>query len=102
MTFSEVKRAIEAYNNRTRRDYQIKANMDYKQVLLLGRVIGQCLGGKDELPPVDEFYSEFFSEELKARREEEEQKRRTQQSVANFLNFANAFNKRFRGVQDDV
>lgn len=55
--------------------------------MVIVKGVNKVLTGKGEIPSLTELYPELFPEE--AIMEE-----RTKKSIANFINFANSFNKR--------
>lgn len=88
MTIGEVYRAGEAYRERLKD----RAYFDYTQALTIGLFIGSAFSGKSA-PSIEEIYPDFF--ESNEAIEEAREEARVNKSVANFINFANAFNKRF-------
>ena len=90
MTVGEAGRAIDAYNER-RRD---KAYFDYTQAMTIGAFIGSMFSSKAP-PKLEEIYPDFFGGEDKEELEQAEQERRDEISAANFIKFANAFNRNY-------
>lgn len=89
MTVGEVSRAIDAFNTQ-RRD---KAYFDYTQAMTIGLFIGSVFSSK-EPPTLEEIYPDLFDEE-KEELEQIEQAKRDERSAANFIKFANAFNRNY-------
>ena len=85
MTVGEVTRACNAYNDR-RRDM---AYFAYTNAMTVGLYVGSMFSSKSP-PTLHDIYPEFFEEN-----EEAEQTIQDSKSVANFINFANAFNRNF-------
>lgn len=89
MTVGEVSRAIDAFNTQ-RRD---KAYFDYTQAMTIGLFISSVFSSK-EPPTLEEIYPDLFDEE-KEELEQIEQAKRDERSAANFIKFANAFNRNY-------
>ena len=84
MTIGEVDRYIKGYIFREDRNTKYKAKMDYLLARTIVSGIGASFNGKP-MPTIYQCYPDFFDEEAD----------RTRQSVANFINFAKDFNRRF-------
>lgn len=84
MTIGEADRACTAYHER-RKD---EAYFAYTNAMAVGMFVGSMFGGKP--PKIHDIYPELFP-----RDEEVEQTVQDSKSAANFINFANAFNKGF-------
>lgn len=82
MTVGEAVRAYKAYEER-RKD---TAYFGYMNAMTVGLFIGSMFGSKP--PTINDIYPEFFPKD-----EEVEETRQTADSAANFINFANAFNR---------
>ena len=89
MTVGEACRVIDAYNAQ-RRD---RAYFDYTQAMTIGLFISTMFGPKSP-PSLEEIYPDLFDEEAEEL-EQIEQEKRDERSAANFIKFANAFNRRF-------
>ena len=85
MTVGEAVRACDAYNDR-RRDM---AYFAYTNAMTVGLYVGSMFSSKSP-PTLHDIYPEFFEEN-----EEAEQVIQDSKSAANFINFANAFNRNF-------
>lgn len=85
MTIGEAVRACEAYQDR-RRD---RAYFAYMEAMTVGLFVSSMFGSKSP-PKIQDIYPDLFSEN-----EEAEQEQRADASVQNFINFANAFNRKF-------
>ena len=89
MTVGEAARAIDAYNTR-RRD---RAYFDYTQAMTIGAFIGSMFSSKSP-PALEDLYPDLFDEEAEEL-EQIEQEKRDERSAANFIKFANAFNRNY-------
>ena len=89
MTVGEASRALDAHNTR-KRD---KAYFDYTQAMTIGLFIGSMFSSKSP-PTLEEIYPELFDEEAEEL-ERIEQEKRDERSAANFIKFANAFNRKY-------
>ena len=87
MTIGEVSRWVDSYNFQYKQHLKDNIQTQYMSAMTIIKGINKVLTGKGEIPALSEIYPELFPEEELARQ-------RTAKSVANFLNFANSFNKR--------
>lgn len=87
MTVGEASRVIKAYNE-NRRD---RAYFAYTEAMALGAFVASVFSSKSP-PSVNDIYPELFPKE---EQEAAETDARMERSVANFLKFANAFNRRY-------
>lgn len=85
MTVGEAVRACDAYQDR-RRD---TAYFAFTNAMAVGLFVSSVFSSKSP-PEIHDIYPELFKED-----EEAEQKIQDSKSVANFINFANAFNRNF-------
>lgn len=85
MTAGEAARACDAYWERMRDS----AYLAYTNAMAVGMFIGSMFS-KQPAPSIDKIYPEFFKSD-----EEKKAQERMAKSEVNFINFANAFNKRF-------
>ena len=86
MTVGEAARELEAYGER-RRD---QAYFEYTNAMAVGLFVASVFGSKQH-PKLSDIYPELFKED-----EEAEQRIRDERSAANFINFANNFNRNFK------
>ena len=86
MTVGEAVRACDAYHENRRE----RAYFAYTEAMTAGLFIGSMFSSKSP-PTIRDIYPELFDEED----EEAEQTIQDSKSVANFINFANAFNRNF-------
>jgi hypothetical protein len=89
MTLGEITRFIKGYIHREEREARFRASMDYALATTICSGISSIFGG-GHMPEIHEVYPSLF-----------EEKNKTSQSVANFINFANDFNRRFKGKKND-
>lgn len=82
MTVGEAMRELDAYGER-RRD---QAYFAYTNAMAVGLFVGSMFGG--HAPKIQEIYPELFKEDEEAEKAVQDEK-----SAANFINFANAFNR---------
>ena len=66
-----------------------KVDIEYTNTMVLIKGINKVVTGKGEIPTVLELYPDLFDKEI-------EEQKRLDNSIKNFMNFAHAFNKRFR------
>lgn len=85
MTIGEAVRACDAFQDR-RRD---TAYFAYTGAMTVGLFINSMFGSKST-PTIHDIYPELFPVD-----EEAEEEARMKRSEVNFINFANAFNKRY-------
>lgn len=85
MTIGEAVRACGAYHNR-RKD---RAYFAYTEAMAVGMFVASIFGSKRP-PKISDVYPDLFPED-----EEAEEEVRDSKSAANFINFANAFNRNF-------
>lgn len=90
MTVGEGVRAYNAYEER-RKD---TAYFSYTTAMTTGLFIASMFGSKSP-PRIYDVYPEFFTEDEEVKEEVQDSK-----SAANFVNFANAFNRKFDNGSD--
>lgn len=88
MTWGETVREYDAYMRR-RKDL---AYFSYNTALAVGGFVASMFSSRQP-PTINEIYPELFPKEEED--EEAVEEARMSQSEANFINFANAFNKRY-------
>lgn len=97
MTFAEVERAIESKKRIMLHESQEKAAFDYIQAELIGRSVARLYSSTAKYPTLAEVYPSLFNaEEFNKKRQEE----RDRASAIRFKQFANAYNKNYKGVQE--
>ncbi len=85
MTWGETVRAYDAYKER-RKD---AAYISYCTAMTVGGFVASMFSSRQP-PSIHEIYPELFPKD-----EEAEEEARMSRSEANFINFANAFNRRY-------
>lgn len=94
MTLAELVRFIESYKRRERNRQRERALYDYTLANLIGRSVARIYNSSNTYPDISEVYPNLFeSEEL----EEQKQKQKDILSALRFKQFADAFNKKFKG-----
>lgn len=94
MTLAEVTRAIESKRRTHKKELQEKAQMDYILADAIGRSVNRVYGSN--FPSLLEMYP-FLFEDKKEDFKRQEEERRAELSAIRFKQFANSFNKRFKG-----
>ena len=89
MTIGEAVREIDAFGQR-RRD---KAYFEYTNAMAVGMFISAMFSSKQP-PKMEEIYPELFGD-TEEQKEEDAQRLRDESSAANFIKFANSFNRRY-------
>lgn len=87
MTVGEVSRWVDSYNFQYRQHLKDNIQTQYMASMVIVKGVNKVLTGKGDIPTINELYPELFPEEAII-------EERTKKSIANFLNFANSFNKR--------
>lgn len=94
MTIAEINREIESKQRQQRVEAKEKASFDYILADLIGRSIARIHSSVNKFPSIAETYpSLFVAEEIEA----QQQQKKDELSVLRFKQFAQAFNKRFKG-----
>lgn len=97
MTLAEVERAVESKARVKKAEQQEKASFDYILADLIGRSVARGLSSQNKFPEIYEVYSTLFdSQQL----QEEKQKAKADISALRFMQFAQAYNKKFKEVQN--
>jgi len=96
MTLAEVERAVESKARVKKAEQQEKASFDYILADLIGRSVARGFSAQNKLPEISEVYPSLFdSQQL----QEEKQKAKAEVSALRFMQFAQAYNKKFEEVQ---
>ena len=97
MTIAELERAINSKKRVQKREAQERASFDYILADLVGRSISRIYNSTNNIPSISEVYPTLFDS-----KEYEEAKRVKQDelSALRFRQFAQSFNKRFKGVSN--
>lgn len=95
MTYAEVVRFVEAYQQREKDRTKQLISLLYDQANLIATCVGASFS-KDpvHIPTLHEMYPTLFEETIT---EEEVMDRKTEQSMANFMQFALQHNNKFKG-----
>ena len=89
MTLGEAIRAIEAFID-ARKD---RAYFDYMHAMTVGMFVGSMFSTRQP-PKIEDIYPDLFPKDDEAVEAAEEAVRMSQSEI-NFINFANAFNRKF-------
>ncbi len=96
MTLAEVKREIESKIRVKKVEEQEKASFDYILADLIGRSIARSFSASNKFPEIYEIYPTLFdSQQL----QEKKQEAKADISALRFMQFAQAYNKKFKEVQ---
>lgn len=95
MTFAEVSRAIASYQRVEKRKAQEKASFDYILADLIGTSIGRLYSSSTKLPELAAAYPSLFDSKEIAERKQQKQ---AELSALRFKQFADAYNKKYKGV----
>lgn len=97
MTIAELERAINSKKRVQKREAQERASFDYILADLVGRSISRIYNSTNNIPSISEVYPTLFdSKEY----EEAKSVKQDQLSALRFRQFAQSFNKRFKGVSN--
>ena len=96
MTVGEAVRALEAFNER-RKD---RAYFAYTEAMAVGLFVASMFSTKKP-PALEDIYPELFPKDEEGVSQAEEEAR-IAKSEANFIKFANAFNRRFNNGRTDT
>jgi hypothetical protein len=97
MTIAELERAINSKKRVQKREAQERASFDYILADLVGRSISRIYNSTNNIPSISEVYPTLFdSKEY----EEAKSVKQDELSALRFRQFAQSFNKRFKGVSN--
>lgn len=97
MTIAELERAINSKKRVPKREAQERASFDYILADLVGRSISRIYNSTNNIPSISEVYPTLFdSKEY----EEAKSVKQDELSALRFRQFAQSFNKRFKGVSN--
>lgn len=94
MTIGEVSRAIDIKKRQQKAQAQEKACFDYILADLIGRSYARIHSSANDMPHISKVYPSLFDEEETVAKESEI---KAQLSAARFKQFADAYNKRYKG-----
>lgn len=100
MTPGEVVRAIESNNRLAKIEAQERATFNYIMAELIVKGFSIVMSGKGTFPKVEEVYPAIFDDVIKEQ-EEKIQKQKDDVSTLRFMQFAQSYNKRHKGVQNE-
>lgn len=95
MTIAELVRAIESAKRKHKAQAQERAAMDYILADLIGHSVARIHSSSNHLPQLYEAYPTLFSADDV---EDKRQVKKDELSALRFKQFANAFNKKYKGV----
>ena len=94
MTIAELERAVLSAKRRQKAEAQEKASFDYILADLVGRSVARMYSSSNKMPDISAVYPSLFdSKEV----EEKKAAQKAKLSAARFKQFANSYNKRFKG-----
>ena len=97
MTIAELERAISSKKRVQKREAQERASFDYILADLIGRSISRIYNSANNVPSISEVYPTLFdSKEI----EDAKSVKQDELSALRFRQFAQSFNKRFKGVSN--
>lgn len=97
MTIAELERAINSKKRVQKREAQERASFNYILADLVGRSISRIYNSTNNIPSISEVYPTLFdSKEY----EEAKSVKQDELSALRFRQFAQSFNKRFKGVSN--
>lgn len=95
MTPAEIERYIDSRNRVKEQEMKERAIFDYNLANLIGISVSRIYSKSNKFPSIEEAYPTLFKKE---EIEQVKEDKITEQSVANFMAFADNFNSRFREV----
>lgn len=98
MTLAELVRAIDSKKRRMKLDAQDKAYNNYILADLIGQSIARLYSSAAKMPAIAEVYPDLFDNEQV---EEKVQERKDELSIIRLKQFTEAFNKKFRGQNNE-
>ena len=94
MSIAELMRAIDSYKRRSKAEAQEKAAFNYILADLIGRSVSRVYSSSAKMPTLAEAYPSLFNSEDIA---EQQQQKKDELSALRFKQFANFYNKKYRG-----
>lgn len=95
MTIAELGRLIDSKKRIQKAEAQEKATFDYILADLIGRSVARIHNSTNKIPDISAVYPSLFdSEEIKQKKQEA----KNQLSAIRFKQFADSYNKNFKGV----
>ena len=98
MTIAELDRLITSKKRVLKLQQQEQASFDYILADLIGRSVARVYNSSNTLPDISAVYPTLFDgEEI----QQQKQAKKMELSAIRFKQFAESFNKRFRGANDE-
>lgn len=101
MTIAEIERAIDSKQRVEKVEAKEKAHFDYILASLIGRAMAAAMDSKNEYPDIKEVYPTLFQEEAIIKKQEEKEEKMSQLSAIRFKQFAQHYNKKYKGGGKD-
>lgn len=96
-TLGELERLMKSKQRRQKAEAKEQASYDYILADMIGRSVSRLYSSSSKMPDISEVYPTLFeSKEL----EEKKQEQKAELSTLRFKQFANSFNKRFKGGEN--
>ncbi len=94
MTFAELERALASRKRVIKAEAQERATFDYILADLVGRSVGRIYSSSTKIPDIATVYPSLFdSKEI----EEKKAEKQAELSTLRFKQFADSYNRKFRG-----
>lgn len=94
MTFGELERLLLSKKRIEKQQLQEKASFDYILADIVGKSMARLYSSNNNIPSIEEVYPSLFdSVEI----QEQKQEKKDEVSAIRFKQFAQSFNKKFRG-----
>ena len=94
MTIAELTRAVRSHNRRVKEEARERAAQNYILADLIGRSVSRVYSSSAKMPTLAEAYPSLFNDEDIA---EQQQQKKNELSVMRFKQFANFYNKKYKG-----
>ena len=94
MTFAELDRALSSKKRVIKQEAMERASFDYILADLVGRSVSRIYSSSNKLPDIAEVYPALFDKEELSQKKQEKQ---MELSALRFRQFAESYNKRFKG-----
>lgn len=99
MTLAELERIVDSKKRVQKVQAQEKASYDYILADLIGRSISRIYSSSAHMPEISEMYPTLFdSQEI----QEKKQEKKAELSALRFKQFAESYNKKFKGGANKV
>lgn len=94
MTLSELERALASKKRQLKAQAQEKASYDYILADLIGRSVARIYNSSSKYPTIEDTYPSLFNN---VESEEQKAAKQAELSALRFRQFADAFNKKYKG-----